>query len=115
VPRIRIRRVYEPSVRADGYRVLVDRLWPRGLSKQEAKVDLWLKDAAPSDKLRRWFAHDPARWEEFIRRYHLELKGKSEALEPLRAAARKKTVTLVYAATNQEQNNAVALMRFLAS
>ncbi|WP_292521509.1 DUF488 domain-containing protein [Methanoculleus sp.] len=110
---IRTKRVYEEPSEDDGTRVLVDRLWPRGVSKAEAKIDRWEKDLAPSSELRRWFGHDPARWEEFFRRYRAELDGKEEVLARLRQEASEGTVTLLYAARNEEQNNAVALKRYI--
>ncbi len=111
---IRIKRIYEPPAATDGRRVLVDRLWPRGMSKDEAKVDEWLKEIAPSDELRTWFGHDPAKWAEFRTRYREELKGHGELLDRLRAEARKETVTLLFAAKDEEHNNAVALKEILA-
>ncbi len=110
---IRTKRIYEEPSGDDGARVLVDRLWPRGVSKEEAKVDRWEKDLAPSNKLRRWFGHDPAKWEEFLRRYRTELEGKEEALARLRREAGKGTVTLLYGARDEEHNNAVALKRYI--
>ena len=108
---IRTKRVYEPAASEDGLRVLVDRLWPRGLKKADAAVALWLKEAAPSAELRRWFGHDPARWDEFRRRYAAELDGNRAALAPLLAA--EGTLTLLYAAHDEEHNNAVALAEWL--
>ncbi len=110
---IRIKRVYEPSAPGDGVRVLVDRLWPRGLSKTEARVDLWLKGLAPSDSLRRWFAHDPAKWSEFRRRYFEELAAKQEEVTELARLARRRRLTLLYAARDERHNNAVALASYL--
>ena len=109
-----IKRIYEPPVPEDGKRILVDRLWPRGLSKDDARLDEWLKEVAPSDELRRWFGHDPAKWEEFRRRYRQELKTQGEILERLRNEARKGTVTLLFAAKDEERNNAVVLKEMLA-
>jgi uncharacterized protein YeaO (DUF488 family) len=111
---IKVRRVYEPPSEDDGLRVLVDRLWPRGLSRESAKVDLWLRDAAPSDELRRWFNHDPSRWDEFKSRYFEELRGNravDQLLEVLRSG---RTITLLYAARSP-YNNAVALKEYLES
>jgi uncharacterized protein YeaO (DUF488 family) len=108
---VRIRRIYEsptPS-RGDGKRVLVDRLWPRGLKKEEVVVDEWIKDAAPSNELRKWFGHDPARWQEFKKRYEHELKGKTELVERLKKEAAAGTVTILYSAKDTEHNNAVVL------
>ena len=107
----RTKRVYEPPSPADGTRVLVDRLWPRGLKKTEAAIDLWLKEVAPSVELRRWFGHDPARWDEFRHRYAAELDGNLPALQPLLAARGR--VTLLFAAHDPEHNNAVALAAWL--
>jgi uncharacterized protein YeaO (DUF488 family) len=108
------KRVYEPPEAKDGKCFLVDRLWPRGLSKKAAQLDGWIKDIAPSDQLRKWFNHEPAKWDEFRKRYFAELKEKAEALEPLREATRKGTVTLLFGAKDYEHNNAVALKDFLA-
>jgi uncharacterized protein YeaO (DUF488 family) len=112
---IRIKRVYEEPDREDGERILVDRLWPRGLTKEKAKVDLWLKDVAPSTELRKWFAHDPAKWTEFRSRYLEELKGNKEQLSLLRQEAAKGTVTLVYGAKDQEHNEAVILQKLFTA
>jgi uncharacterized protein YeaO (DUF488 family) len=112
---VRIKRAYEAPAREDGERILVDRLWPRGLTKEKAKVDLWLKDVAPSTELRKWFAHDPAKWAEFRSRYHEELKSNKEQLSLLRQEAAKGTVTLVYGAKDQEHNEAVILQRLLTA
>jgi uncharacterized protein YeaO (DUF488 family) len=112
---IQVKRVYDRPSPADGYRVLVDRLWPRGLRKQAAGIHLWLKDVGPSAELRRWFAHSPDRWDEFRRRYAAELAGKSRAVDVLREKSGTGNLTLVFAAKNAEQNNAVALMEYLAS
>ncbi|HEY7576741.1 MAG TPA: DUF488 domain-containing protein [Acetobacteraceae bacterium] len=107
--RVRLRRVYEPPSAEDGVRVLVDRLWPRGLSKAEASVDRWMKDIAPSAGLRKWFGHDPERWPEFRRRYTAELRQQTEAVDELRELSRHDTVTLVYGARDEEHNDAVVL------
>lgn len=109
----RARRVYEPASPDDGRRVLVDRVWPRGLTKADAAIDEWLREVAPSTELRRWFGHDPARWDEFVRRYHAELDARREALAPLLDAARTQTVTLCFSARDREHNNAVALKAWL--
>lgn len=111
--RLAVKRVYEPPSPEDGHRVLVDRLWPRGLRKEEARIDSWLRDLAPSDELRRWFGHDPARWPEFQRRYATELDGKRSLWEPLLAQARRGRITLLYAARDPDHNNAIALARYL--
>lgn len=114
--RIKVKRVYEAAEAGDGKRILVDRLWPRGLRRTEACIDLWLKDAAPSSELRRWFGHAPARWEEFRKRYELELRGQPQTLAPIiEACAGGETVTLLFAARDAERNNAVALRAFLES
>lgn len=112
----RIKRIYEPAAPDDGFRVLVDRLWPRGLSKQAARVDLWAREIAPSKELRQWFGHDPSRWDEFRRRYAQELEQpeQSAALAALRQAlAPHARVTLLFAAHDQAHNNAVALLPHL--
>lgn len=108
---IRIKRAYEAPTRADGYRVLVDRLWPRGVAQKQLVLDAWHRELAPSDALRRWFAHDPERWEEFVSRYQEELRASeaSALLEDLARRARAGTVTLVYAARDEQHNNAVVL------
>jgi uncharacterized protein YeaO (DUF488 family) len=106
---VRLKRAYEPAASADGYRVLVDRLWPRGISRQRAKLDAWEKDLAPSTKLRRWFGHEPRRFEEFRRRYIEELRGQRPRLTALRRRARAGAVTLVYSAHDTEHNDAVVL------
>lgn len=111
---LKIKRVYEVPADDDGFRVLVDRLWPRGLSKESAHIDLWLKDVAPSDALRKWFAHDPAKWPEFQQRYATELAARAEALSELRAQMRRGPVTLLYAAKDAAHNNAVVLEACLA-
>jgi uncharacterized protein YeaO (DUF488 family) len=110
---IRIKRAYEEPDREDGTRILVDRLWPRGLTKEKARIDLWLKDVAPSTELRKWFAHDPAKWAEFRSRYLQELKGNKEQLSLLRQEVAKGTATLVYGAKDQQHNEAVILQRLL--
>jgi uncharacterized protein YeaO (DUF488 family) len=111
---IRLKRAYEPPAPEDGIRILVDRLWPRGLRKEHARIDRWLKDIAPSPELRRWFGHDPGRWEEFRRRYRSELADKDILLEELRSAARAGRVTLVFAAVDIRYNHAVALCQVLS-
>ena len=112
-PRVRAKRVYEPPAGDDGMRVLVDRLWPRGLPKARAAVDLWLKDLAPSVHLRRWFNHDPSRWTEFTQRYAEELDAKKAGVAALLGAARRGNVTLVFGARDEEHNNATALLSYL--
>ena len=108
---IRTKRVYDPPDPKDGTRVLVDRLWPRGLKKDEAAIDLWLRDGAPSNELRRWFGHDPKRWTEFRRRYVAEFDRKRAGLKPLFDATG--TVTLLFASRDPDNNNAVALAEWL--
>jgi len=111
---IKLKRIYDPSSREDGKRVLVDRLWPRGIKKENAHIDEWLKDIATSDALRKWFSHDPSRWKEFKKRYHDELKDKKELLEGLLADSRKGTVTLLFGSKDIEHNNAIVIKEVLA-
>jgi len=106
---IRLKRAYEAPSAEDGLRVLVDRLWPRGLAKSEAAIDRWLKEVAPSSELRRWFGHDPRKWDQFRRKYQNELSGRGDLLKELRQAAREGPLTLVYSARDQEHNQAVVL------
>ncbi len=110
---IQIKRVYAQPDRDDGERILIDRLWPRGLSKEAAAVDNWLKDCAPSDELRKWFGHDPAKWDEFKRKYFAELAEHEDLLEPVRTKARAERVTLLFGAADVEHNTAVALLEYL--
>src|SRR3569833_3253858 len=110
---IKIKRAYDNRADDDGFRVLVDRLWPRGVSKEEAHVDLWLKEVAPSDELRMWFGYDPERWTEFRRRYKAELKDHANAVGELKDRAKHGTLTLVYGAKDIDHNNAVALKEAL--
>lgn len=112
--KIQIKRAYEPAAPQDGERYLVDRLWPRGMKKDALRLAGWLKEIAPSDSLRHWFGHDPARWAEFRRRYRDELKSQEAALKQLRDALKRGTVTLVYSAHDEEHNQAVVLREFLA-
>ncbi len=109
---VRLKRVYEPPSSEDGFRILVDRLWPRGLSKEQARIDHWLREIAPSDELRRWFGHDPQRWEEFRQRYFAELDEIRELLRTIRTQS-SPVVTLLFAAKDTERNNAVALTDYL--
>lgn len=111
--RIRLKRIYDKPARADGRRVLVDRVWPRGLTKEETQIDDWLKEIAPSTRLRKWFGHDPARWKEFKRRYANELDHRREQVERLAQQASKRTVTLLFGAKDIEHNNAVALKEYI--
>ena len=110
---ISIKRVYEPPAEDDGLRVLVDRLWPRGLSKEKVKADLWLKEVAPSHELRRWFHHESTLWEEFRKRYLAELGSQQETVHELLKLTEKGKVTLLYSASNEEQNQAVVLRDYL--
>jgi uncharacterized protein YeaO (DUF488 family) len=110
---IHLKRVYEQPAPEDGTRILVERLWPRGLSKERAAVDLWLKEVAPSPELRRWFGHDPAKWDEFRRRYRNELRALQEEPERLRRLVLSGPVTFVYAARDTERNSAVLLREFV--
>lgn len=104
-----MKRAYEPASRDDGTRVLVDRVWPRGLTKAKAAIDQWMKDVAPSTELRQWFGHDPERWTEFRRRYRAELARRPDLLKELRAIARDGRLTLVYSARDEQHNQAVVL------
>lgn len=107
---IKIKRAYETSSTDDGFRILIDRLWPRGVSKEKANLNLWMKEIAPSDSLRKWFSHDLHKWEEFKRRYMDELKDKGKLLSKIKDIENEnKTVTLVYAAKDKEHNNAIVL------
>jgi uncharacterized protein YeaO (DUF488 family) len=108
-----VKRVYDEPAPDDGYRVLVDRLWPRGLSKQKAQLDEWIKELGPSTELRKWFGHDPARWDEFRRRYHVELDGAADLWRPLLERARTQRVCLLFGAHDAEHNQAVALREYL--
>lgn len=110
---LRIKRVYEPPDKGDGKRILVDRLWPRGMAKAKAGVDLWLKEIAPSAELRKWFGHDPGKWAEFKKRYRAELEENDEQAALLKEEIKKGTVTLLYGARDEEHNDAVVLLDFL--
>jgi uncharacterized protein YeaO (DUF488 family) len=110
---IRVKRVYEPPEKTDGVRFLVDHLWPRGLKKEALRVEGWIKSVSPSNELRSWFGHEPAKWKEFQRRYFAELNEKPKTWAALLEAAREKDITLVYSARNTEHNNAVALKSYL--
>ena len=114
-PRLGVKRVYEPREASDGMRVLVDRIWPRGLTKEHASVDVWLKDIAPSAGLRTWFGHDPNRWREFHKRYFEELRANHAAVEHLTDLVSAGKVTLLFGAHDTERNNAVALADYLAA
>ena len=110
---IQLKRVYEKRSRKDGLRILVDRLWPRGLTKERTALDLWLKDVAPSTELRKWFGHEPVKWKEFQVRYRKELREKKDALKLLKEKRKEHTVTLVYGARDEVHNEAVVLKRIL--
>jgi len=112
---VRIKRVYETWDRSDGARILVDRLWPRGIAREAARIEAWRKDLAPTDALRKWFGHDPRKWEEFQVRYRNELDaaGKMEELKEIAGRAKTETVTLVYAARDETRNNAAALKKLI--
>jgi uncharacterized protein YeaO (DUF488 family) len=110
---IHLKRAYDDAAAGDGLRVLVERLWPRGVSKKEAKIDLWLKDLAPSAQLRQWYGHDPARWPQFRNRYRAELKARGDVLKLLKLVTDEKAVTFVYAAHDEERNSAVVLREYL--
>jgi uncharacterized protein YeaO (DUF488 family) len=112
---IKLKRAYEPASRDDGTRFLVERLWPRGVKKDALRLDVWLKDVAPSTELRQWFGHDPAKWSQFQRRYRAELKANAGSLEPILKTARRGRVTLVYSSHDQEHNNAVVLKAYVES
>jgi uncharacterized protein YeaO (DUF488 family) len=110
---LKIKRVYEKPDNKDGMRILVDRLWPRGLTKERASIDLWLKDIAPTAKLRKWFGHDPGKWKEFRKRYNEELKKNTDLVEIIKKRLKKGTVTLVYGAKDEEHNEALVLKKWL--
>ena len=110
---IKLKRAYEQADKSVGYRILVDRLWPRGLTKSEAGIDLWLKDIAPSEQLRKWFSHDAAKWPEFKQRYFAELSTKEELVRQIAEKAAANAVTFVYAAHDTRYNNAVALKEYI--
>ena len=112
---IRLKRAYEKPEPTDGTRILVDRLWPRGLTKEKAAIDLWLKELAPSTELRKWFAHDPKKWSAFRGRYRTELKQHSAPLQLIKSKAKEGVVTLIYGARDQEHNEAIILREFLAA
>ena len=112
--KINIKRVYEIPAKEDGTRILVDRLWPRGLTKEKASVDLWLKEIAPSTELRKWFDHDTDKWKEFQSRYHKELKENKEQISLLKEQIKKGTVTLVYGAKDEEHNEALVLKNYFS-
>ena len=112
---IKTKRVYEKPTASDGRRLLIDRLWPRGLNKESLALDGWFKEVAPSDRLRKWFSHDPRKWHEFRRRYFAELRAKADAWAPILEVARRSNVVLLYGARDREHNNATALKEFLSA
>jgi uncharacterized protein YeaO (DUF488 family) len=111
---IKVKRVYEKPNAKDGFRILVDRLWPRGLTKEKAAADLWLKDIAPSTELRKWFNHDPEKWKEFQKKYQKELEEKKEVVSVLKEHVKQGPVTLLYAAKDEEHNEALVLKEFVS-
>lgn len=112
--KVKLKRVYDLPEKADGTRILVDRIWPRGLTKKKAAADLWLKEIGPSNELRKWFAHDPKKWKEFRRRYRAELREHKDELSQIKNLTKKGTVTLIYGARDTEHNQAVVLQELLA-
>lgn len=110
---IKMKRVYEQPDKKDGERILVDRLWPRGLTKEKASVDLWLKEIAPSTELRKWFAHDPNKWKSFRGRYETEIRHNDDLIKVLKQKAREGTITLIYGARDEKHNEALVLKQFL--
>ncbi len=110
---IKVKRIYEAPSGEDGFRILVDRLWPRGLTKEKAGVDLWLKEIAPSNELRKWYGHDPEKWEAFKAKYYEEIEGKQDLMDQIRHKARQGGATLLYGSKEEEFNNAVALRELL--
>ena len=110
---IKIKRVYDQPDKKDGNRILVDRLWPRGLAKEKAGVDLWLQEIAPSTELRKWFDHDPKRWKSFRRRYEMEIRHKEDLIKVLQQKAHEGTITLIYGARDEKHNEALVLKQFL--
>jgi uncharacterized protein YeaO (DUF488 family) len=113
MPKIRLKRAYDEASPDDGVRVLVERLWPRGLTKERAAIDIWMKDVAPSQELRRWYSHDIARWIEFKKRYRAELDENEAAVDELRKKCRTETVTFIYAASDEQHNSALLLKDYL--
>jgi uncharacterized protein YeaO (DUF488 family) len=110
---IKIKRIYDPSAEDDGFRILVDRLWPRGLTKEKANVDLWLKEIAPSDQLRKWYAHDPKKWAEFRKKYFKDLGMKRELIDQIVQKMKEGDVTLLYSSKEEKINNATALKEYI--
>jgi uncharacterized protein YeaO (DUF488 family) len=111
--KIKVKRVYEAPAKDDGIRILVDRLWPRGLTKEKASVDIWLKEIAPSTELRKWFGHEPAKWNDFRKKYHSELKENKEPISLLKDEMKKGKVTLLFGAKDEEHNEAVVLLNYI--
>ena len=111
---IKIKRIYDPATPGDGKRIYIDRLWPRGMRKEEVKIDEWLKEISPSESLRKWFGHDPSKYGEFKRRYTKELEKHTEILERIRKEGKKKTVTLLFSAKDVEHNNATVMREILS-
>jgi len=113
---LKVKRVYDKPDKIDGLRILVDRLWPRGLTKEKAKIDLWLKEIAPSNELRKWYNHDPKKWDAFKEKYRKELKGKEELIEQIKKLEREDhSITLLYSSKEEKLNNAIALSHFLGN
>src|SRR4030067_3420521 len=110
---IKIKRIYNPPAKEDGFRILVDRLWPRGLSKEKAKIDLWLKEIAPSNQLRKWYGHDPKKWTQFREKYFNELKDKDELVNRIAGKVKEGTITFLYSSKEEKVNNAVALKEYI--
>jgi uncharacterized protein YeaO (DUF488 family) len=110
---IKIKRIYETASKGDGYRILIDRLWPRGLAKTVAAIDLWLKEISPTNELRKWFNHDPQKWTEFKERYFIELAPKKELINTILEKSHTQSITLLYGAKDEKHNNAVALKEYL--
>ena len=110
---VKLKRAYEPPAADDGTRILIDRLWPRGITKERAAIDQWMKDISPSTELRKWFGHDPARWDEFRRRYALEVRQNADLIDQLRSFARQGAITLVYSARDEKHNDAVELRELI--
>ena len=110
---LKVKRVYDPVSSDDGKRILVDRLWPRGIKKEKAHIDEWLREISPSNELRQWYSHDPAKWPEFKKRYKQEIAGKEDLLKKIKAEARKQTITLLFSSKELERNNAHALKEML--
>ncbi len=111
---IKIKRIYDPASPGDGKRIYIDRLWPRGMKKEEVKIDEWLKEISPSDDLRKWFDHDPSKYEEFKKRYKKELEKYSEILERIKKEGKRKTITLLFSAKDEEHNNATVMREILS-